>query len=128
MKSYKPENYNSLSPYLIVDDAERLVSMLKEVFYAKELRMYKGADGRIFHGELLIDDTVVMISNSTENYPAHKMMLHVYVSGVDIVFKRAIDAGCVSIEAPVIKEGDTDKRGSFYDFAGNFWSVSTQSE
>ena len=43
--SYKPKNYNSLSPYLIVDDAEKLVDLLKIVFDAKELRRYDCEDG-----------------------------------------------------------------------------------
>ncbi|WP_252313227.1 hypothetical protein [Sinobaca sp. H24] len=37
-QAFKPDGYNSLSPYLIVDDAQKLMDLLKEVFGAKELR------------------------------------------------------------------------------------------
>ena len=30
------------------------------------------------------------------------------------------------IETPFNKEGDPDTKGSFYDFAGNYWAISTQ--
>lgn len=126
MKKFKPENYNSLSPYLIVDNAQKLVDLLKAIFGAKTLRRFDHQDGKIAHIELQLDDTVIMISDSTENYEANKTMLHIYVPDVFKTFDTAIENGCEMIEKPVNKEGDPDTRGSFYDFAGNYWSVSTQ--
>ncbi|WP_144281980.1 VOC family protein [Chryseobacterium echinoideorum] len=124
MENFKPQHYNSLSPYLIVDNAQRLVDLLKTIFDAKELRRYDREDGKIMHIELLLDDSVMMISDSTDQYAANKTMLHMYVPDVFAAFNKAIESGCEIIEKPVNKDGDT--RGSFYDFAGNYWSVSTQ--
>ena len=126
MKSYKPDHYNSLSPYLIVDNAQKLVDLLAIIFDAKILRRFDHENGKIAHIELQLDDSVVMISDSTENYKANKTMLHVYVSDVFKTFDKAIENGCDIIEKPINKPGDPDTRGSFYDFAGNYWSVSTQ--
>ncbi|WP_373519884.1 VOC family protein [Pricia sp.] len=124
--NYKPKNYNSLSPYLIVDNAEKLVDLLKKVFGATELRKFDHENGTIAHIELELDDSILMISNSTESYPANTTMLHIYVLDVFKTFDLAINNGCETIEKPVNKEGDPDTRGSFYDFAGNYWAVSTQ--
>lgn len=66
-----------------------------------------------------------MISDSTENYAANITMLHVYVPNVQETFEKALENGCELIERPVNKPGDPDTRGSFYDFAGNYWAVST---
>ncbi|MGB3343228.1 MAG: VOC family protein [Aequorivita sp.] len=126
MKDFKPKNYNSLSPYLIVDDAQKLVDLLKTIFGAKELRRFNHENGTIAHIELKLDDSIVMISNSTDNYPANTTMLHIYVPDVFKTFDLAIKNGCELIENPVNKAGDPDTRGSFYDFAGNYWAVSTQ--
>jgi PhnB protein len=126
MKSYKPDNYNSLSPYLIIDNAKHLVDLLIRIFDAKTLRRFDHQDGKIAHLELLIDDSVIMIADSTEQYQANKTMLHVYVPDVFKTYSRAIENGCQRIEEPTNKEGDPDTRGSFYDPAGNYWSVSTQ--
>jgi PhnB protein len=126
--NYKPKNYNSLSPYLIVDDAEKLVNLLKVIFNAGILRRFDREDGKIAHIELKLDDSVIMISNSTETYTAHTMMLHVYVPDVFKTFDMAIQNGCKIIDKPINRKGDPDTRGSFYDFAGNYWSVSTQKE
>jgi len=126
MKTYKPKNYNSLSPYLVVDNAKKLVDLLKTIFGATELRRFDREDGTIAHIELKLDDSVLMIGNSTENYPSNTTMLHFYVPDVFKTFDLAIKNGCEIIEKPVNKEGDPDTRGSFYDFAGNYWAVSTQ--
>ena len=126
MPSYKPDHYNSLSPYLIVDNAQNLVDLLTRIFDAKTLRRFDHEDGKIAHLELQIDDTVLMISDSTETYAANKTMLHLYVPDVFKTFDKAIENGCVIIEKPNQRPGDPDTRGSFYDLAGNYWAVSTQ--
>ena len=124
--SYKPKNYNSLSPYLIVDDAEKLVDLLKTVFDAEELRRYDREDGSIMHIEIKLDDSVLMISDSTEDYPAITTMLHVYVPDVLKTFDVAIENGCMLLERPTTQDDNPDTRGAFMDYAGNYWSVSTQ--
>jgi len=126
MTTFKPKNYNSLSPYLIVDNAQKLVDLLTEIFDAKILRRFDHENGKIAHIELLLDDTVIMISDSTESYGANKTMLHIYVPDVFKTFDKATENGCVEIEKPINKQGDPDTRGSFYDFAGNYWAVSSQ--
>lgn len=67
MKTYKPNNYNSLSPYLIVDDAQKLTDLLTVIFDAKVLRRFNHENGKIAHIELQLDDSVLMMSNSTES-------------------------------------------------------------
>ncbi len=45
MKTYKPNNYNSLSPYLIVDEAQKLVDLLITIFEATALRRFDHENG-----------------------------------------------------------------------------------
>lgn len=124
--NYKPQNYNSLSPYFIVSDARKFLNLMESIFDVQALRRFEREDGSIMHVELRIDDSVIMLSEATSEYPANKFLIHVYVPDVQKVFKRAIEAGCEVVEEPVNKEGDPDLRGSFRDFAGNEWAVSTQ--
>lgn len=123
---FKPENYNSLSPYFVVEGAAKLVNLLDEIFEVEELRIYEDENGEILHGEFRIEDSVIMLANSNADYPANKMLVHVYVLDVDATFKKAIDAGCESLQLPTESEADTDRRGMFKDFAGNTWAVATQ--
>jgi len=124
--SFKPSGYNSVSPYLVVDGAQRMIDLLKGIFKATELRRYDNSNGTIMHVEIRIDDSVVMMADSSSAYPANQFLLHVYVPDVINTFKKAISLGCEVIEEPVHKEGDPDTRGSFKDFSGNIWAIGTQ--
>jgi PhnB protein len=126
MKAYKPTGYNSVSPYFIVQGAQRLIDLLKHIFEVEELRRYPAPDGTIMHAEIKIDDSVIMLGESSEAFPPIPLVIHVYVKDVDHTFQRAIDAGCESIEKPKQRDGDPDRRGTFKDFGGNLWSVGTQ--
>ena len=126
MKNFKPDNYNSVSPYLLVDDAHRMIKFLIDLFDAKVERKYEYPEGKIVHAEVRIDDSIIMLANSTEQYPALQYLMHVYVPDVDATFTKAVDLGCDIIEKPANKNNEPDKRGTFRDFAGNMWSVSTQ--
>ncbi|RZJ73642.1 VOC family protein [Flavobacterium sp.] len=124
--SFKPTNYNSLSPYVMVEGAQKFSDFTKAVFDSEELRKFEREDGSLMHLEIRIDDTVIMVSDATKDYPANALILHVYVADADATYQKALDFGCQALEAPTRHEGDPDKRGSFLDFAGNYWSVSTQ--
>jgi uncharacterized glyoxalase superfamily protein PhnB len=63
---------------------------------------------------------------ASATYPPNTLLIHVYVSDVDDVFKRALAAGGTEDQAPQQRPGDPDRRGSFKDFAGNTWAIATQ--
>jgi PhnB protein len=125
-KKFKPAGYNSVSPYFIVNGAQKLIDLLKSIFDAKELRRYNMPDGTIMHAEIQIDDSVIMLADSSEKYPPVSIVMHVYVPDADKTFERAIEAGCEGVEKPRQQDNDPDKRGTFRDFAGNMWSIGTQ--
>lgn len=124
--SFKPAGYNSVSPYFIVPEATRFFGLMKALFNAKELRRYDMPDGTIMHAELMVDDTVIMLGQASEKFPAVPIVMHVYVPDVDAAYKMAIELGCEAVEAPKQREGDPDRRASFKDYARNWWSVGTQ--
>lgn len=123
---FKPEGYNSVSPYFVVDDARKMIEMLKQIFGGTELRRYDNADGTIMHVEVKLDDSIVMIADSSDQFPAIQHLIHVYVKDVDETFAKAVSLGCTPLQQPTERKDDPDRRGSFEDFAGNIWSVSTQ--
>ena len=125
-QAYKPDGYNSLAPYLIVQGAQKLIDLLMVIFDAKVTRRFYLPDGSVMHAEIQIDDSIVMVSDATATYAPNQFLLHVYVSDVDEVYRKALAAGCVSEEEPKQREGDPDRRGSFKDFAGNVWAIGTQ--
>ena len=123
---FKPSGYNSVSPYFIVSGAQRFIDLLNEIFGATELRRYDRPDGSIMHAEIRIDDSVIMLGDSSQQFPPVSLVMHVYVTNVDETFDKAVKAGCEIVERPKEREGDPDRRATFKDFAGNLWSIGTQ--
>ena len=124
--NWKPAGYCSVSVYLVVDGAQRVIDFLKQTFEAVDLRRFDNEDGKIMRAEIRIDDAVVMIADAGGPFPAFPVWLHVYVPDADASYRKAIAAGGVSVQEPIRKEGDPDRRGGFKDPAGNTWWISTQ--
>ena len=49
-----PEGYHSVNPYIVVDDAERLIDFLVQVFGAVEQGRSLRPDGHIDHADIRI--------------------------------------------------------------------------
>ena len=124
--TYKPAGYTSVAPYLTVNGAQATIDFLVAVFGAVPLTIQR-RDDKIQHGEVRIDDTVVMLTDAVEGWPAVSSNVHVYVKDVDATFKRAISHGATSVQEPVRKD-DADKRGGFRDNGGTTWWVGQQME
>ena len=123
---FKPENYNSVSPYFIVKDAKAFIHFLQELFGGEEMRRYTNADGSIMHAEVKIDDSIIMTGEASDDFSPTSFWIHVYVPDAVSAFTKAISLDCEKVEAPIQKEGDPDIRGTFRDPWGNFWAVGTQ--
>ncbi len=122
---YKPEGYQSVSPYLIVDGANATIEFLARVFDATEIRRFSGDGGAIRHAEVRIDDTVLMLADAVEGWPPVPANIHVYVSDVDAAYERAIAAGATSIQEPM-KKDDHDRRSGVMDARGTSWWIATK--
>lgn len=124
--SYKPSDYSTVSPYLIVNGAGATIEFLKQVFGAVELRRIVDDAGGVVHAEVHIEDTVIMLADpAPPEWPAFKAYVHIYVRDVDAVYRRALAAGAKSVQEP-IKKQDEDKRGGVQDSGGTTWWIATR--
>ena len=122
---FKPQGHNSLSPYLIVDDAEAMLEFIKAVFDAEPDLIQQGEDGSIAHAEIRIDDTILMVGQfKGSGSVAH---VHVYVPDVRHRFEVARNAGGKAVQEPTRKD-DPDLRGGIVDASGTTWWLSTRQE
>lgn len=126
--SYKPAKYNSLSPYLIVQNGSDAIDFMVKVFNGTELRRIPRDNGTLKHAEVLIDDTVVMLGECCRDWPPVPTHIHLYVKDVDDSFKRALEFGADAVQEPVKEESDEDKRGGVKDRFGTTWWISTKVE
>ena len=123
-----PEGRNSVSPYLIVNQAAKVIELLTQAFDATELFRMPKPDGTIGHAEVKIGDSVVMIADaSPPEIPPMPATVHVYVNDVDAVYRRAVRAGAESVREPA-DQFYGDRNAGVKDAGGNQWWISTHKE
>jgi uncharacterized glyoxalase superfamily protein PhnB len=123
-----PDGYHSITPYLIVEGASRLIEFLKQGLSAKEaFAPMVAPDGRIGHAEMRLGDSMVMLADATPEWKALSSMVHYYVDDVDAQYQRAIKAGATSVREPA-DQFYGDRSATVKDPCGNFWSIATHKE
>jgi len=123
-----PEGYETVSPYLLYEDAERAVAWLKSLGFV-ERRTSVGAAGRS-HFELVFgDDGLVMLGQMGPSFRSARtlgidppMMVHVYVADVVAVHESAKAMGADVADLELSPAGDkrfttTDPEGISWVFA-----------
>lgn len=135
--SYIPKDYNSVTPYLVVNGAARAIDYYKNVFGATEVMRMPGPDGRIGHAELQIGNSRVMLADeksgmgqghaSAATVGGSPVSLYVYLPNVDQVVQRATAEGAKVLK-PVEDQFYGDRTGFIQDPFGHLWGVATHIE
>ena len=121
-----PEGFHSVTPYLVVEDAGKVAEFIKKAFGGKEHHRSTTPDGRVMHCDISIGDSHVMLG-SAPGQPASPGMLYLYVTDTDAVYARAIEAGGVSVMAPM-NQFYGDRNAMVKDPGGNSWCIATHVE
>jgi PhnB protein len=122
-----PDGYQSVIPYVIANDAEALLRFLTAAFGAKEKDVNRDPSGTIFHGEVIIGDSVVMFSQASERHPAMPCTVYVYVPDTDATYRAALAAGATSVMEPA-NQFYGDRNAGVKDSNGNQWWMGTHVE
>ena len=132
MVSAVPAGYHSVTPYLLVRDANRALAFYRDAFGATELMRFDAGD-RIAHAEVRIGDSHVMLAdeNPAEGFVGPQTLggagASLYVDDVDATFARAIAAGATP-RRPVADQFYGDRVGTLADPFGHVWSIATHRE
>jgi PhnB protein len=113
-----PDGWHTVTPRLVVRDAQRLIVFLKRVFGAT------GAYQRDRPSELTLGDSVIMITDAGIRRPT-ATLLYVYVDDVDATYRRAVAAGARTVEAPS-EMPYGDRRCMVEDKWGTTWQIATR--
>jgi PhnB protein len=122
-----PDGYHTVTPYLIVEGAQKLIDFLKQGFGAKETFSMPGPDGKIGHAEVKIGNSMVMLADANPRWKPTKTMLYLYVEDVDAVYKKAVAAGGKSVMEPT-NQFYGDRSAGVEDAFGNHWGIATHVE
>ena len=116
----KQNGLPTVTPRIMADGAEGLVTFVKDVFEASG--DYQPDRPAI----MSLGDSRIMISDAGLRH-ATPAFLYVYVDDVDAVYRRALRAGATPLEEPA-ETFYGDRRGMVEDAWGNTWQIATPIE
>ena len=131
-----PDRFHSITPYLRIRGAARAIEFYKKAFGAEEsFRMQGPAPDTVGHAELLIGNSVIMLSDEwpdqgcpgPESLKGTSVSLHLYVEDADAAHKKALSAGARELMAPADMFWG-DRMAKVADPFGHEWSIATHKE
>ncbi len=133
--NYKPQGYNNVMPYLIVNGAAKAIEFYKKVFGAKEIMRMADHEGRVGHAELQIGDSRICLADEYPQMGARSphtiggspVNLFTYVTDVDATVKQALAAGA-QLKREVADQFYGDRVGGVEDPFGHTWYIATHKE
>ena len=123
----QPKGFHTVTPYLVVDGAARLIDFLEAAFDAELVERMPAPGDRIGHAEVRIGDSVVMLGDAHGEHKPMQMMLYVYVDDADATYRLALTSGARSLENP-LNTPYGDRRAMVEDRWGNVWQIATFTE
>ena len=120
---------------LTVKDAAKALSFYIEALGATELYRMPAPDGSLAHAEFKIGNTRIYISDEAPDWYAYAMpagtmascLFAIATDDCDAAYKRAMDAGAISLKAPV-EEFWGSRSAIIKDPFGFRWSFNQQIE
>lgn len=130
-----PTTYPALSAYITVKEAAKAIEFYKAAFGAKELfRLTMGSPDSVGHAELLINDTLIMLSEefpgmskSPQTLGGTPVTFCLIVDNADAAFDKAVAAGATVLRA-VADQFYGFRSGCVTDPFGHVWMIQHQTE
>jgi PhnB protein len=130
-----PEEFGGCTPHIVVTAVDEAVDFYRRAFGADELVRTHSPDGRIWHCEILVAGSRVLL---LEEYPEvglaapvrlglTPVMLHLYVPDADAVFARAVAAGGEAVMRPWDAFWG-DRYCQVKDPSGHLWAIASRRE
>ena len=122
-----PRDFRTVTPNIIVDDAEDAIAFLKGALGAVEQYRLTMSSGKVAHCELKLGDSIVNVGESMDGWPARGLVAQIYVENSDALFDRAVAAGATVI-MPMTDMFFGAREGRVADPFGNVWTIATLKE
>jgi uncharacterized glyoxalase superfamily protein PhnB len=94
------DTYRTITPYLVVPDADAELTFLKAAFGGTEKRCQRNADNSVMHAEVKVGDSLIMLGQAGDQWKALNAALYLWVDDVDATYARAVQSGATSQSAP----------------------------
>ena len=132
-----PDRLRTVTPRLVVSDGAAAIDFYGRAFGARELGdRFTGPDGELIHAEILIGDSVVMITEDAADGPVRSperlggmvsCVMSLYWENVDAAWERAVGAGA-EVMYPLEDQFYGERGGRLRDPFGQQWMMSQHIE
>jgi len=122
-----PEGFHSITPYLFVEGAARLIEFISAAFEGEVMFQQERPDGAVMHATIRIGDSMLMLADPMPEFGAMPSSIYLYVPDCDAAYQRALDSGGVSV-FPMMTLPSGERYGGVKDPFGNIWWVATHAE
>jgi len=129
--SFKPAQYHTVTPHLVVSDSRKAAEFYKKAFGAETRPFATGPDGKVMHTEVKIGDSTVMMNDEfpdwgvlapTSSKADTSVTLHLYVENADKTYADAVAAGAIP-SMPLEDQFWGDRYGKVKDPFGHTWAI-----
>jgi PhnB protein len=129
-----PEGFHTVTPYLVLRDADRAIEFYQRAFGATLLFRAIHPDGGIMHAEIVIGDSPMMLADESPKFPQMRspqslggspISIFLYVEDADAVAAQAVEAGA-KMTWPMEDAHDGDRRCGVEDPFGVTWWIASQ--
>lgn len=121
----RPPGHHVITPSFIVPHAAKVIDFMQKAFGAEVVDRYDGPNGEIYHAEVRVGDSVVMLGMPGNGWDAMPAALSYYVDtgeAVDAAYKRAVAAGATSVTEPA-NQFYGYRSACVRDAGGNKWTI-----
>ena len=122
----KPAYYNTVMPYLILDDPRGFIDFAINVFGANTRLVAEDEndpDRGIMHAEITIGDSTIMIGGSSDQWHQQTAGLYITVDDADSTYQKALDAGAETVTE--LSDQEYGSTGGVKDPFGNTWWITS---
>ena len=110
----------TITPYFTVQNADRLIRFLVAAFGASVVKESRYDDNSIQHARLMVGNSLIMLNETTDDYPVNRSQMHIFVENADRAYETAMGLGATSLMKPNDRPHG-DRMAGIKDPCGNIW-------
>jgi uncharacterized glyoxalase superfamily protein PhnB len=124
-----PDNYTSLTPWIISQSSADLIEFLMNAFEAAEIPNSRiiNEDGVIIHVVVKIGNALVMLFDSRDGWGPTPSFLNLYVEDIEKAYQKSIQLGATSV-TDITTLWFGEKVCRILDPFGNLWWINQRIE
>jgi uncharacterized glyoxalase superfamily protein PhnB len=122
--NYFSEGAPTIQPVLHPVSSAPVIDFLMRSFHAEESGRATSDEGAILHTTVKIGDAAMEFIDAAGIYQPMPGMFYLYTPDIDAAYKRALEAGAISISEPA-DQPYGDRTGAVEDAGGNKWYIAT---